>query len=109
VWQAFGALEDAVRTGGSAFAHAHGTGLFAALAADPPLAGRFTAAMGSVTAAQTDPVVKGFDFGDDDCVRVLRACRAAVRPGGRVLVPALVLPEAGSGARTRGTRRWRWR
>ncbi|WP_258563512.1 methyltransferase, partial [Streptomyces phytophilus] len=41
------------------------------------------------------------NFGDDDCVRVLRACRAALRPGGRVLVPALVLPEAADGARTR--------
>lgn len=40
------------------------------------------------------------NFGDDDCVRVLRACRAALRPGGRVPVPALVLPEAGGGAGT---------
>lgn len=185
VWQAFGALEDAVRGGGSAFERAHGVGLFAALEADRPLAGRFTEAMGSVTAAQSEQVVSGFDFGgvghlvdvgggdgtllaallrayprmrgtllerpaalaaaprvlraagvadrcalvegdffaavpagaggpadacllknilhnfgDDDCVRVLCACRAALRPAGRVLVPALVLPEAGGGART---------
>ncbi|MFW6693979.1 methyltransferase [Streptomyces sp. MAR4 CNX-425] len=183
VWGAYGALEDAVREGGSAFQHAHGTGLFAALEADRPLAGRFTEAMGTVTAAQTAPVVSGFDFGgvghlvdvgggdgtllaallrayprmrgtllerpaalaaaprvlraagvadrcalvegdffaavpagaggpadacllknilhnfgDDDCVRLLRACRAALRPGGRVLVPAPVLPEAGGGS-----------
>ncbi|WBB63098.1 methyltransferase [Streptomyces sp. WMMC500] len=186
VWEAYGALEDAVRDGGSAFAHAHGAGLFAALETDGPLAARFTEAMGTVTAAQTAPVVSGFDFGgvghlvdvgggdgtllaallrayphlratllerpaalaaaprvlraagvadrctlvegdffaavpvggggpadacllknvlhnfgDDDCVRVLRACRAALRPGGRVLVPALVLPEAADAARTR--------
>ncbi|WP_372483542.1 methyltransferase [Streptomyces aculeolatus] len=185
VWRAYGALEDAVRDGGSAFRHAHGTGLFTALETDGPLAARFTGAMGTVTAAQTEQVVSGFDFGgighlvdvgggdgtllaallrayprlrgtllerpaalaaappvlraagvadrcallegdffaavpvggggpadacllknilhnfgDDDCVRVLRACRAALRPGGRVLVPALVLPEAGGGAGT---------
>ncbi|MEO3764645.1 methyltransferase [Streptomyces sp. B8F3] len=185
VWQAYGALEDAVRDGGSAFRHAHGVGLFTALETDGPLAARFTEAMGTVTAAVTEPVLAGFDFGgirhlvdvgggdgtllaallrayphlrgtllerpaalaaaprvlraagvadrcalvegdfftavrtgdggpadacllknilhnfgDDDCVRVLRACRGALRPGGRVLVPALVLPEAGSGART---------
>ncbi|WP_240662460.1 acetylserotonin O-methyltransferase [Streptomyces sp. WAC 06738] len=185
VWQAYGALEDAVRDGGSAFHHAHGTGLFAALETDGPLAARFTGAMGTVTAAATEPLLAGFDFGgirrlvdvgggdgtllaallrayphlhgtllerpaalaaapgvlraagvadrctlmagdfftavptgdggpadacllknilhnfgDDDCVRVLRACRAALRPGGRVLVPALVLPEAAGGART---------
>ncbi|WP_326798543.1 acetylserotonin O-methyltransferase [Streptomyces sp. NBC_01808] len=185
VWQAYGALEDAVRDGGSAFHHAHGTGLFAALETDGPLAARFTEAMGTVTAAVTEPVLAGFDFGgirhlvdvgggdgtllaallrayphlrgtllerpaaltaapavlrtagvadrctlvegdffaavptgdggpadacllknilhnfgDDDCVRVLRACRAALRPGGRVLVPALVLPEAAAAART---------
>ncbi|WP_234380149.1 acetylserotonin O-methyltransferase [Streptomyces sp. CMB-StM0423] len=186
VWQAYGALEDAVRDGGSAFHHAHGTGLFAALETDGPLAARFNKAMGTVTAAVTEPVLAGFDFGgirhlvdvgggdgtllaallrayphlrgtllerpaalaaapgvlraagvadrctlvegdffaavtagdgggpadacllknilhnfgDDDCVRVLRACRAALRPGGRVLVPALVLPEAAGGSRT---------
>ncbi|MFF0728782.1 methyltransferase [Streptomyces sp. NPDC004134] len=186
VWQAYGALEDAVRDGGSAFQHAHGTGLFAALETDGPLAARFNEAMGTVTAAVTEPVLAGFDFGgirhlvdvgggdgtllaallrahphlrgtllerpaalaaapgvlraagvadrctlvagdffaavpagdggpadacllknilhnfgDDDCVRVLRACRTALRPGGRVLVPALVLPEAAGGDRTR--------
>nr|WP_253911645.1 hypothetical protein [Streptomyces sp. CNQ-509] len=40
---------------------------------------------------------------------MLRACRTALRPGGRVLVPALVLPEAAGGPVRRRTPRWRWR
>ncbi|MDT0377593.1 methyltransferase [Streptomyces sp. DSM 42041] len=61
VWAAYGALEDAVRTGRSGFEAAHGTGLFDVLEEDEALAGRFHGAMTGVTAAQVPAIVRACD------------------------------------------------
>ncbi|WP_241266428.1 methyltransferase [Streptomyces scabichelini] len=174
VWRAYGALEDAVRTGKPAFECANGVGLFDALEYDGGLADIMHGAMAPVTAAQVPAIVAAYDFGglrqlvdvgggdgallaavlaahpgvrgtlversaalraapavlreagvedrctlvegdffvsvppggdayllknilhnwdDAACVRLLRRCRDAAEPPGRVLVPTLVLPE----------------
>ena len=63
VWQAWGALTDAVRTGTPAFIHAHGRGLFDHLEEDPPLAKLFHTTMATGTALQVQAIVDGYDFG----------------------------------------------
>lgn len=72
-WQAWGALTDAVRTGGSAFRHAHGRSLFDHLPGDPDLAAAFHTAMGDGTGQVTDAIVRAYDF---------RAARTVVDLGG---------------------------
>ncbi|MDH6579481.1 methyltransferase [Kitasatospora sp. MAP5-34] len=62
VWQAWGALEESVRTGKPAFNLVHGKGLFDHLGGDPELAGRFHAAMGAGSAVQLPAITRGFDF-----------------------------------------------
>jgi hypothetical protein len=64
VWQAWGALEDAIRTGKPAFDCAHGIGFYEYIKTDLDLAGLFHAAMASSTEAQVPSLVKGYDFGD---------------------------------------------
>ncbi|WP_019544893.1 methyltransferase [Streptomyces sulphureus] len=63
LWDAFGALEDAVRTGTPAFEKRHGTGFYESFAADEALGERFTAAMASGTAAQAPLVADSCDWG----------------------------------------------
>ncbi|QMU78146.1 hypothetical protein GXW83_23035 [Streptacidiphilus sp. PB12-B1b] len=62
VWQAWGALEQSVRTGKPAFELVHGTGLFDHLKGDAELAGHFHAAMASGSAVQLPAITSGFDF-----------------------------------------------
>ena len=62
VWQAWGALEDAVRQGIPAFLLHHGRGLFSYLDDDPELAKAFHATMATGTALQDPAIIAGFDF-----------------------------------------------
>ncbi|GAB2721425.1 methyltransferase [Kitasatospora kifunensis] len=62
VWQAWGALEQSVRTGKPAFGLVHGTGLFDRLQTDPELAAVFHSAMGAGSAVQLPAITNGFDF-----------------------------------------------
>ncbi|HEY2694329.1 MAG TPA: methyltransferase [Pseudonocardiaceae bacterium] len=64
VWQAWGGLADAVRTGDPAFDCAHGMGIFDYLERDPQLAKEFHAAMASGTESQIPLLVPHYDFGD---------------------------------------------
>ncbi|MEV7603791.1 methyltransferase [Kitasatospora sp. NPDC089797] len=62
VWQAWGALEQSVRTGQPAFELVHGTGLFDHLKGAPELAAVFHSAMAAGSAVQLPAITKGFDF-----------------------------------------------
>ncbi|MCW7945650.1 hypothetical protein AAW14_27480 [Streptomyces hygroscopicus] len=62
VWQAWGALEQAVRTGKPAFDLVHGAGLFDKLKTDPELAQRFHDAMGAGSRVQIPAITENFDF-----------------------------------------------
>ncbi|MDJ0345997.1 methyltransferase [Streptomyces sp. H10-C2] len=62
VWQAWGALEESVRTGRPAFDLVHGKGLFDHLRTDDELAGHFHAAMAAGSAVQLPAITGGFDF-----------------------------------------------
>jgi hypothetical protein len=64
VWQAWGQLTHAVRTGETAFDHAHGQPLFDYLAGDSPLSGVFNAAMAEGTDRIASEVAKAYDFGN---------------------------------------------
>ena len=62
VWNAWGGLEGAVRSGTPAFHLVHGRGLFSHLEDDPALARLFHTTMATGTALQVSPIVDGFDF-----------------------------------------------
>lgn len=62
VWQAWGALEDAVRTGKPAFDHVHGTGVFDYSQQDQQFAALFHSLMASLTAIQQPQLVRHYDF-----------------------------------------------
>ncbi|GAA3582831.1 methyltransferase [Amycolatopsis ultiminotia] len=61
-WEAWGALENAVRTGIPAFDLVHGKGLFDHLAGDPELSSMFHLTMSTGTALQVSAIVDGYDF-----------------------------------------------
>lgn len=63
VWRAWGALEDAVRTGQPAFDLVNGLGVFDYLQRDATLAGHFHATMATGTAAQLPLILVNYDFG----------------------------------------------
>lgn len=63
VWAAFGALEEAVRTGTPAFVLEHGSDVYQHFDREPVLAERFNAAMAMATATQTPAIVDGYPFG----------------------------------------------
>ena len=62
VWNAWGALEGAVRSGTPAFHLVHGRGLFSYLEDDPALAQLFHTTMATGTALQVSAIVDGYDF-----------------------------------------------
>ena len=62
VWRAYGALDQAVRTGRSGYELANGKDLFEVLESDTEIASRFNRAMTLVTAAQVPVIVRDFDF-----------------------------------------------
>lgn len=62
-WGAWGDLLHSVRTGETAFEHAHGHGLFAHLAAEPEYVPRFNAGMSASSPAVTAALVAAYDFG----------------------------------------------
>ncbi|ONI77916.1 hypothetical protein ALI144C_31430 [Actinosynnema sp. ALI-1.44] len=174
VWQAWGSLEDAVRTGKPSFDLVNGAGVFDYLDTDSTLAGHFHETMATGTAVQVPAILTHFDFGrfghvvdcgggngtflsailaanegvrgtlfnspgalaqaqavlaeagvadrceivagdfftalppggdayllksvihdwdDESCVRILRNCRDAMAPGGRIVVFTSVMPE----------------
>lgn len=62
-WRAWGDLLHSVRTGETAFAHAHGYGLFAHLAAEPDFVPRFNRGMAGSSQAVIDALIAAYDFG----------------------------------------------
>jgi hypothetical protein len=62
-WQAYGALEQAVRTGGTAFESVHGQSMWEYTSKHPDDRQMFDAAMTSVSQAVADDVVDAYDFG----------------------------------------------
>ncbi|MCQ4084244.1 hypothetical protein NGB36_27625 [Streptomyces sp. RB6PN25] len=62
VWQAWGALEESVRTGRNAFELAHGSRLFDFLKGEPELAATFHDAMAAGSEVQLPAIISGFDF-----------------------------------------------
>jgi precorrin-6B methylase 2 len=62
VWRAYGALEQATRTGQPGFELANGTGLFETLESGGETASHFNRAMNLVTAAQVPAIVGEYDF-----------------------------------------------
>ncbi|MET0425240.1 MAG: methyltransferase [Actinoplanes sp.] len=62
VWNAWGSLTGAVRSGTPAFIYAHGKGLFDYLDDDPELAKLFHDTMATGTAVQLSAIVDGYDF-----------------------------------------------
>lgn len=62
-WRAWGDLLHSVRTGGTAFEHALGHGLFAHLTAEPDYVPRFNAGMASSSPAVTAALVAAYDLG----------------------------------------------
>ncbi|ONI77918.1 hypothetical protein ALI144C_31440 [Actinosynnema sp. ALI-1.44] len=62
VWQAFGALEDAVRQGRPAFEIVHNTSFFDYIDNDPVLAALFHSTMSTNTHANNATIVTGYDF-----------------------------------------------
>lgn len=63
VWEAFGALEDAVRGGAPAFDQVHGTSFFLACEEDARLGDRFTAGMALSTSVMIPAIVDHCDVG----------------------------------------------
>jgi DNA-binding transcriptional ArsR family regulator len=63
VWSAWEGLEHAVRTGGRAFDHVHGTDLWEYYAAHPGDAARFDASMAGLTGGSSEAIVAAYDFG----------------------------------------------
>jgi SAM-dependent methyltransferase len=61
--QAWGALEQSVRTGGNAFASVHGTSIWQYRAARPAEQAVFDRAMASLSAPVVDAVARAYDFG----------------------------------------------
>ncbi|MFD9893909.1 methyltransferase [Amycolatopsis sp. NPDC059027] len=64
VWQAWGALEDAIRTGKPAFDCAHGVGFYEYIKTDTRLAEIFHDAMAASSESQLPVFVPRYDFGD---------------------------------------------
>ncbi|HZN19507.1 MAG TPA: methyltransferase [Micromonosporaceae bacterium] len=62
VWRAWGALEEAVRSGQPAFDIVNGMGVFDYLQRDAKLAGYFHATMATGTAAQLPSILANYDF-----------------------------------------------
>ncbi|GAA1255799.1 methyltransferase [Kitasatospora nipponensis] len=62
IWQAWGALEESVRTGKPAFDLVHGEGLFDFLKGAPELAPIFHNAMAAGSGVQLPAITSGFDF-----------------------------------------------
>lgn len=62
IWRAWGALEDAVRTGKPAFDSVHGVGLFDYLKQDSELSDLFHATMASGTESQLAAIIERYDF-----------------------------------------------
>ena len=62
-WQAWGALEHSVRTGGNAFRHVHGTDAWTFRARDPDRSAGFDRAMTSMSRQVAASVVAAYDFG----------------------------------------------
>jgi hypothetical protein len=102
VWRAFGAIEDAVRSGRPAFDVVHQTGFFDYLKRDPQLAADFHASMATNTTANNAAIIDNYDFSRFDHVvdvgggngSLLSAVLAA-HPGlrGTVIDTALALEE----------------
>lgn len=63
LWQAWGHLEDSVRSGRPAFTEVHGMGVFEYCAADPAVGQMFQAAMAEDTVAVAHGVARAYDFG----------------------------------------------
>ena len=61
-WRAWQVLEHSVRTGGTAFDHAHGTGVWNYFANNPEEQRTFDDAMSEFTALFNPPLVKAYDF-----------------------------------------------
>ena len=62
-WRAWGGLLHSVRTGETAFDHAHGHGFFAHLAAEPDYVPRFNTGMAGSSPAVMADLVAAYDFG----------------------------------------------
>ncbi|HZN19501.1 MAG TPA: methyltransferase [Micromonosporaceae bacterium] len=62
VWQAFGALDEAVRAGKPSFNLVHGTSFFDYLARDPQLADNFHRSMATNTTSNHAPIIENYDF-----------------------------------------------
>jgi hypothetical protein len=62
-WQAWGALEHALRTGGLPFDHVHGAPVFAYLRQHPEQERTFAASMASLSGMENDAVARAWPFG----------------------------------------------
>jgi hypothetical protein len=62
-WQAWGALEHAVRTGGSPFQHVHSTPFFAYLQRHPDKERAFAASMASISGTHNAALARAYPFG----------------------------------------------
>jgi O-methyltransferase domain/Dimerisation domain len=62
-WDAWGALDHAVTTGGSAFEHVHGMLPFPFMQANPDKEAMFAASMASLSALENGAIARGYKFG----------------------------------------------
>ncbi len=62
-WSAWGALEHAVRTGGSAFEHVHGAPAFTWMRRHPEKEKMFSASMASISVMENGAVARSYAFG----------------------------------------------
>jgi O-methyltransferase domain/Dimerisation domain len=62
-WDAWGALEHAVKTGESAFEHVHGMPIFPFMQAHPDKESMFSASMASLSALENGAIARAYKFG----------------------------------------------
>lgn len=62
-WEAWGALDHAVMTGGSAFEHVHGLPAFSYMRQHPEKERTFSASMASISAMENSAVARAYAFG----------------------------------------------